>query len=199
MKLDDFEIDVHGKYEILPQKMEAGSVGFDIALPKEEGDLVLPNNTRRVIDTGVVIRPPEKCFSLIVPRSSTYNMNVRISNTVGVIDPSYCGKDDTIKVSMERGPEQHNFMGAYNYKEMGYDSVIEFIDARNLHPIGDWEDREDGEVHLFSYEEDDPLVYEAGDRFCQVLFLPFCKPNLVEKKLDEFSEEGRGGFGSTGA
>ena len=213
MNEDSFEVEVHGKYDAIPSKAEEGSVGYDISIPEEEGDLVIPNNCRRIIDTGIVIQPPETCFELVVLRSSSYNQNIRISNTVGVIDPSYCGQDDTIMVSIERGPEQYEFKGKFNYLEKGYKSPRNFIarhymdspvlstESRTERSFPDlkWEVHEEGLIHIFEKKENDPVVYEAGERFCQVLFLPFHKPNLVEKELDHFRRENRGGFGSTGS
>jgi dUTPase len=210
MNLEDFEVDVHGKHDVIPERVEEGSVGYDVPLPEEEAPLVLGHNCRRVIDTGIVVRPPEKCFEMIVPRSSTYNMNVRISNTIGVIDPSYSGRDDTIMVSMERGPSQLEFYGEYKYMEGGYSSPYQFVmnsvkweddfpftENLDLDDVS-WYEPEEGLIHVFTRQKDDPVVYEAGERFCQIVFLPFSKPDLIEKRLEEFDKESRGGYGSTG-
>lgn len=202
MNLEDMEVDVHGQYDVIPECMEAGSVGYDIPLPECEAPLVLPHNTRRVIDTGVIIRPPERCFEMVVPRSSTYNMNLRISNTVGVIDPSYCGQDDTIKVSIERGPEQYEFLESVRDEDMkartiqGHVQEEYDLDGRDV--VYQSVEFEGGrEWHVFALQQDDPVVYESGERFCQVLFLPFHKPDLVEKERQAFKQDDRGGFGST--
>lgn len=200
MKRDDFTVEVHSEYDLIPKCMEDGSVGYDVYLPEEEGDLVLPHNSRRVIDTGVVVKPPEWCFELVVPRSSTYDKNVRISNTVGVIDPSYCGQDDTIKVSMERRPEQWKFKEALDLEPYAsVDHCLEDHYGISHEREAEYRTEKNGsEVHVFVKQKDDPVVYEAGDRFCQILFLPFSRPDLVEKEIGEFPEDGRDGFGSTG-
>lgn len=210
MSEDSFEVDVHGHYDVIPSEPQKGDVGFDIPVPEDEGPVVLPEGARRMIDTGVVIRPPEKCFEMIVPRSSSYNDSVRITNTVGVIDPSYCGQDDTIKVCLERTEPTKEYIGKADLKEEstidllqeeGYDPREVTYNTYYLNEQGEWADEHEdhSEVHVFVEPEDiDPVLYEPGDRFVQVLFLPFRRPDLVERGVEEFPEDARSGFGSTG-
>ena len=206
---EKFAVDVHGKFGVTPVKAEEGSVGYDIALPADEGPLIMPHNSRRDIDTGVIIRPPEKCFELIVPRSNSYKRGIRISNTVGVIDPSYCGKDDTIIVSMTRDPRKIVHSRTVSLDDTKYDSIAEYCRSElnkgivwmrdELTPRGCWPiEDEEGLFHIYELPEYTTRVYEPGARFCQALFIPFHRPDLVEKKLEEFSDENRGGYGSTG-
>lgn len=190
---DKFEVEVHGKYGVLPVKKEDGSVGYDIALPEEEGNLVMLPNTRRRIDTGIIIRPPQKCFALIVPRSSASKKGIWFSNTVGVIDPSYCGQEDTIKVDITRGPELLHYHGQYDPREK---SRYHYMDGNCVRKC---QDPETGLVHVFGGNPgESPVIYRAGERFCQVLFIPYYAPELVERSLEAFSTENRGGYGSTG-
>lgn len=199
---DGFTVDVHGAFDVIPVCMEDGSVGYDIALPEEEGDLVLPPGTRRTINTGIIVSPPVWCFEMIVPRSSAYDQNIRITNTVGVIDPSYSGRDDMIKVCLERtrSPE-YAFVETIPMEEGSPAKALENHDdftteVLTSHSGYRWEVH-DGMLHLFESIRVDPVPYEAGERFCQMLFLPFGKPELIEKHLDAFDKDSRGGFGST--
>lgn len=222
----DFKVDVHGKFGVTPIKAEEGSVGYDIALPEDEGPLIMPYNSRRDIDTGVIIRPPDKCFEVIVPRSNSYKRNLRISNTLGVIDPSYCGKDDTIIVSLTREPRKRVYLGQvttegltsteynrelvkYCREELGRNVKAQIGTETNALSFGQKRDclaildcttdpEEWGTWHLYGYEDPTYRVYEPGARFCQVLFIPFFRPDLVKKTIEEFNPENRGGFGSTG-
>lgn len=226
MKLEDFEVDVHGKFGITPIKAEEGSVGYDIALPPEEGPLIMPYDSRRDIDTGIIVRPPEKCFQLIVPRSNSYKRSLRISNTVGVIDPSYSGQDDTLIVSLTREAHKKVYLGQIttsgssptehskqlieycgNELERNVTKMVGFVtDAlsfsfnKNCLAILDEKAAKNGSHtwHLYGRKEPTVRVYERGARFCQALFMPYCRPDLVERKLDSFSKSNRGGFGSTG-
>lgn len=211
MKPESFEVKVHGKFGVLPVCMEEDSVGYDIALPPDFGNLIMPYSSRRTIDTGIVIKPPMKCFVLIVPRSSSRKRGIRISNTVGVVDPSYCGQDDHLIVDLTREPKKIEFVGKISTEEIvhqGYtvDSLNACYTFRDKMGYSDESfvalsavpDLGTEEFHIFEDPADEYLVYGAGDRFCQILFLPFYKPELLEAKLEEFGIENRGGFGSTG-
>jgi len=49
----------------------------------------------KLIDLGVVIRPPKGHHSLLMPRSSTFKkFGIIQANSIGLIDEDYCGKDD---------------------------------------------------------------------------------------------------------
>lgn len=211
MKPEAFEVKVHGKYGVTPVCMEDGSVGYDIALPQDFGNLVMPFNSRRAVDTGIVIKPPMKCFTLIVPRSSSRKKGIRISNTVGVIDPSYCGQDDHLIVDLTRDPKKKTYIGQLEYSDITPMENLPHREAASIQfkkanpSYADEDGRlhqyycmEDETYHFFWEPEDTHLIYRAGERFCQVLFLPYYKPELLEAKLDEFGIENRGGFGSTG-
>lgn len=109
------EIKVHGKFGHIPKQAEPGAAGFDLYAPSSGGDIYMPYGTRRMVDTGVIVQTPIKLFMLLVPRSSTGTKvakSVRIANTVGVIDPSYQGQGDTIKVCLEREARKKEFKGS---------------------------------------------------------------------------------------
>ena len=198
LDLSKFEVQVHGKFGVTPVKKEDGSVGFDIAMPKDAGNLVLPPNTRRRVDTGVIIKPPRSCFVVVVPRSSSSTKSIRFSNTIGVIDPSYCGQDDTIKIDMSREDLKHDYHGQYDTSGetlQGYCNK-HGLDLKSVVNSYVGESRV---MHVFTPPvEDGYIAYKAGERFCQILFLPFYSPTLVESPLSAFSENNRGGYGSTG-
>lgn len=49
----------------------------------------------QIIPLGVAMKLPENCEALIVPRSSTFKRyGLIMTNSVGVIDESYCGNND---------------------------------------------------------------------------------------------------------
>jgi dUTPase len=169
----------------------------------------MPFDSRRMVDTGVIVQTPIKLFMLLVPRSSTGTKrarSVRIANTVGIIDPSYQGKDDTLKVYLERGARRKTYVGTFESspglgtnmaqanRKFGVsmtpeDTELLKVGAPNQ-PIFD----------VFTHQEkaEDTLVVEAGSRFAQVIFIPYARPDLVEAAIEEFDELDRGGFGSTG-
>jgi dUTPase len=199
---EDFEVSVHGKFGVLPVCMGEGSVGWDIALPEREGNLLMPYNSRRAIDTGIILKPPMKCFVMIVPRSSSRKRGIRISNTIGIVDPSYCGQNDTLIVDLTRDSKKSEYVGTFRHGTVALplNIVAKLYEddtkesSKNLTFL--W-DKDLCLYHLYQEPEDDLLVYKAGERFCQVIFFPWYKPELVEKTLEAFGED-RGGFGSTG-
>lgn len=220
----EFEVKVHGKRGFIPQQAEPGDVGFDLHAPE---DIYLPHNCRRMVDTGVIVETPEPLFSLVVPRSSTGTKRakeVRIANTVGVIDPSYRGQDDTLGVCLVREARKKEFIGTFTPDRAVNKSLVrqalDYFGIQNHHgvttegnrttvpggPMLSHRDlklvlRSDGDMDVFGYESDPDeshKIFEKGDRFVQVVFIPFSRPQLLEKALEEFGQEGRGGFGSTG-
>lgn len=51
-----------------------------------------------LIDTGIILRPPEGYYLRLVPRSSTFKRYGIIQpNSPGTIDQDYCGEGDIIK------------------------------------------------------------------------------------------------------
>ncbi len=58
-------------------------------------DVVMKAGEWRLIPLGIAIELPEGYEAHVVPRSSTYkNFGVIQTNSMGVIDASYCGDDD---------------------------------------------------------------------------------------------------------
>lgn len=48
-----------------------------------------------LIDLGVAMKLPEGYEAIIAPRSSTYkHWNILQANSIGVVDPTFCGKND---------------------------------------------------------------------------------------------------------
>lgn len=54
--------------------------------------------SKRLCGTGIAVEIPEGYFGLVVPRSSTGKLGVRLANTVGIIDSGYRGE---IKLFLE--------------------------------------------------------------------------------------------------
>lgn len=78
---------------VLPERATKGSVGFDlVAISRTWNDA----QTQITYDTGVALEDvPEGHFAAIFPRSSIIKTDLRLANSVGVIDPDYT---DSIKV-----------------------------------------------------------------------------------------------------
>lgn len=135
----------------LPHKSNPSDVGWDLYCPET---VTLQPGDRKLIDTGLVMQPAPGHFLMIVPRSSSSKpgQTWHLANTVGVVDPSYCGPQDTLKVMVVKAP----------------------------------------------YEEPTTKpLFNKGDRFAQVLMIPYSDAPL-EEVLEPPVKEERGGFGSTG-
>ena len=44
----------------------------------------------------------------------------------------------------------------------------------------------------------EPYTIQPGDRICQMVFLPVCRPEFLQTEVLDETERGGGGFGSTG-
>ena len=73
----------------------ADSVGFDLCTIE---DIEVKKDTTGLIELGVIIKPEDGFFTAVYPRSSTHRKYGLIqANSVGIIDPDYCGENDYIK------------------------------------------------------------------------------------------------------
>ncbi|MDO4519854.1 MAG: deoxyuridine 5'-triphosphate nucleotidohydrolase [Eubacteriales bacterium] len=53
----------------------------------------------KLIDLGISVQLPEGYEMIIAPRSSTFkNFGLIQTNSIGIVDESYCGRDDVIKM-----------------------------------------------------------------------------------------------------
>ena len=209
INLDGFEIKVHGKYGLIPVQAEPGSAGYDICTPPGS-PIHMPFDSRRMIDTGIIVQTPIKLFMLLVPRSSTGTKrarSVRVANTLGIIDSSYQGQGDTVKVFLERGARRKTYVGTVTtgpgpiHPDTLHNEAVSQLNWEGSFQVTD---AEFVRVHETAYDvfvhqenENDTLVLDAEQAFAQMIFIPYARPQLVEAALAEFSKKGRGGFGST--
>ncbi len=71
----------------------SGSAGLDLrtSCPTTVQPKTHLANPITEIDTGIYVEIPEGYFGLVVPRSSTGRLGLRLANTVGIIDSDYRG------------------------------------------------------------------------------------------------------------
>ena len=80
----------------MPFAGTADSVGMDLYVRK---DVTVPANGSAFLDLNLIVKPPEGYYSIVVPRSSMFKKTgLILTNSVGVIDPDYCGAEDEIRV-----------------------------------------------------------------------------------------------------
>ena len=81
---------------IIPSKSRASDVGYDLTIievTKEFGDKTI------MYDTGIIISPEFGYYTKIVPRSSITKSGYMLTNSTGIIDPTYRG---TLKICLTK-------------------------------------------------------------------------------------------------
>jgi dUTP pyrophosphatase len=80
----------------IPLRANNTDIGYDIKCPES---ISLEMGEYAIIDTGLIVKPPEGYHFEVILRSSTPKKHgVIIPISVGLIDPTYCGPEDFIKV-----------------------------------------------------------------------------------------------------
>ena len=80
----------------LPAYATPDSAGFDISASE---DVVIEPGAIALVRTGLVVKTPKGHFLALIARSSTpLKRGLILANSVGVIDPDYCGATDEVKL-----------------------------------------------------------------------------------------------------
>lgn len=102
---------------------------FDLAASE---DVKLREGEVKVIPLGIRMKLPEGYFGLVVPRSSTcIKHGIMMANSVGVIEPDYCGDSDVWgfvayairDTVIERGTRIAQFMPVRMFGDLDFDVV----------------------------------------------------------------------------
>jgi dUTP pyrophosphatase len=81
---------------VVPIKASPSEIGYDLTLIREVKSY---NNQTTMFDSGISVIPPRGYYIEIVPRSSLSRFGYVMSNSIGIIDPSYRG---TLKVVLTK-------------------------------------------------------------------------------------------------
>ena len=95
----------------LPRRATAGSAGYDFVSPVET---VIPAGGKAVIPTGIRCEMAEGWVLMLFPRSGLgFKHQIRLSNTVGVIDSDYAFADNEghIQVSLRNPMDRDLVIG----------------------------------------------------------------------------------------
>lgn len=100
--------EVDGRPEVvkapLPERATGESAAVDLRTPV---GFDLPKGSKRLVDTGLIIKAPRGHCLLILPRSGlAAKKGIQIPNAPGLIDRDYCGPSDTIKVMLQNNGEE---------------------------------------------------------------------------------------------
>lgn len=136
---------------------------------------------RYYLDLGVSIKIPEGYKADVRPRSSTFSKFQLIqSNSLGLIDTSYSGKDDVWKMPVYVAPMQEDIKDLFEQLRLNIDVSLRTKNTSN------WQEP------MFR-----KIKVKKGTRLCQFeIFKVMEDFKIVESDLT--GEKERGGLGSTG-
>ena len=101
-------------------------------------DVNLRKGEFRLISMGISVEVPEGYEMLLVPRSSTFkNYGLIQTNSLGVIDESYCGDQDIIRMPVyaTRDTEVHVNDRICQFRLLAHQPELEFEEVETLgHP-----------------------------------------------------------------
>lgn len=87
-KLPDCLVLKTDKDAIIPSKTNNSDAGYDISIIKKVKDL---NENTSLYDSGIKIKVNSGLYAELVPRSSLSKSGYILSNSIGILDPSYFG------------------------------------------------------------------------------------------------------------
>jgi dUTP pyrophosphatase len=86
----------HHETAIIPSRAGKDEVGFDLTIIEKVKDL---SDNTAMYDTFISVQPPDGVYFEIVPRSSLSKTGYILTNSIGIIDPSYRG---TLKIVLTK-------------------------------------------------------------------------------------------------
>lgn len=98
-------------------------------------DILLKAGEHKIISLGVVMKLPEGYEAHLAPRSSTFKKTgLILTNSVGVIDESYCGNDDIWKVDVyaTKDIEISKYERLFQFRIMKKQKQVEFIEVDEM-------------------------------------------------------------------
>ena len=98
-------------------------------------DVTLEAGEFHLINLGVSVQLPEGYEMIIAPRSSTYkNFGLIQTNSLGVVDESYCGDNDILRmpVKADRHTEIHVNDRVCQFRIMKHQPTIVFEEVEHL-------------------------------------------------------------------
>ena len=98
-------------------------------------DVTLEAGEFHLINLGVSVQLPEGYEMIIAPRSSTYkNFGLIQTNSIGVVDESYCGDNDILRmpVKADRHTEIHVNDRVCQFRIMKHQPTIVFEEVEHL-------------------------------------------------------------------
>lgn len=92
----NIQFKTHNDNAIIPSRAGSQEVGFDLTIIEKVKDI---SSNTAMYDSYVSVQPPDGVYFEIVPRSSISKTGYILTNSIGIIDPSYRG---TLKVVLTK-------------------------------------------------------------------------------------------------
>ncbi len=86
----------HHENAMIPSRAGDDEVGFDLTIIEKVKDI---SSNTSMYDSHISVQPPSGFYFEIVPRSSISKLGYILTNSIGIIDPSYRG---TLKVVLTK-------------------------------------------------------------------------------------------------
>jgi len=78
---------------VIPTRAGPNEAGFNLTLVRFLEEV---GANAHMFDTGIAVTPPAGYYTLVVPHSSIVKHNVYLTNSVGLIDPTYTGSINVV-------------------------------------------------------------------------------------------------------
>lgn len=167
---------------------------FDLAASE---DVKLREGEVKVIPLGIRMKLPEGHFGLVVPRSSTcIKYGILMANSVGIIEPDYCGDSDVWgfvayairDTAIERGTRIAQFMPVPMFGDLDFD-VVESMPYTDRGGYGSTGERSAGKPVYRDMNGDELHV---GDFVTDELMDCYCVMGLNISDGDAYADIGNG-------
>lgn len=157
------------KKAVLPTYAKDGDAGMDLTAVSVKFD----EYGNVVYGTGLAFEIPKRYVGLLFPRSSNSKKDLRLTNSVGVIDSGYRGE-----VTFKYRKDIRTILGFKGFMHKYFNCIFKKLNTMTINNIG--------------------KMYEIGDRIGQLIIMPY--PCIEFKEIQELTETDRGigGYGSTG-
>lgn len=148
-----------------------------------------------LIDLGLTIKLPKGYKADIRPRSSTFkNFGLLQTNSVGLIDTTYAGENDILKMPVLRPIMQKDMADMFRH-------FILAVLAGKLDEVGNMKTVEDFQANIDKLVDVriNPVTIPKGTRLCQMEIVKVMEEvEFVAVEKENWGEKDRGGFGSSG-
>lgn len=152
--------------------------------------VILHKGDRALINLGIAIELPRGFEAILAPRSSTFkHWGIIQTNSIGIIDETYCGDEDYWKLPV--------------YCLRATDNAVALREDDNFIFKFIWKHTKINMLNILkkyfpkTFENHRITTIEPGDKIAQFRII-WHMPEVALKEVESLDNESRGGFGSTG-